>query len=313
MIGKQDALLRFHEEEGWAELDRGGEIRQGSMRIVGDWMRSEDDPRVLTVTDSVRMEREGVTARGLRLDWNEETGRARLRGAPPVLTRMAARETGSADSVWTRMTADSLDMEMPGDTLEAIVLHGPGQVQIRTIPALRPARSDSAAPAVPERMRLEGRDITITLEEERIRRLVATRAAMYYWREDVPERESALGGIDLDVLFEQGEPRVVTATGNATTRYFQDLEAATTGMGRAQGAEIRLTLKDGVLEQAHLKKSFAWQYGADMVAAGRVPMAVHPDSVQVGASRRGTAAAKKDRPPPPQQDAPGIPRDDDHE
>ncbi|MFO7768804.1 MAG: hypothetical protein R6W82_07595 [bacterium] len=317
VIGKEDALLSFHEEEGWAELSRGGEIRQGSMHIKGGWMRSEEDPRVLTVIDSVRMVRDGVTARGVRLDWNEETGRARLRGEPPVLTRMAAREAGSSDSVWTRMTADSLDMELPGDELEAIVLHGAGRVEIRTIPGLRPTRPDTAGAAIPERMRLDGREIIITLEDEKIRRLVATRAAMYYWREDAPDRESALGGIDMEVEFEEGEPSVVEAVGNATTRYFQDLESPTTGMGRAQGALIRLTLEDGALKMAYLEKSFAWQYSADMVAAGRVPMAVHPDSVQVGATRRETGAAsarKKSRPPPPGAGGvPRTPRDDGHE
>lgn len=299
VTGSAEARLRFMRDAGWAEVEGGAVVVRGDVTISGEWLRSEDEPRVLIVRDSVRFRKEGVSASGELLIWDEEAGSARLRGSPPVLHRRSAREEGSADSVFVTMRADSIDLTLRNELLERILLHGKGTVNIRTIPApgsMRMRSDSTLVPAVPELMVLRGTDIAITLEEEDLRRLVATRAAMYYWREDAPDKQSAMGGIDLDVRFENGEPSVVTARGNATTRFFQDADDENAGIQRALAALIRLTLKDGELQVAHLENGTAKQYTMDMYRLGKVPMAVHPDSIRVGAGSRPERSRR--RPPP---------------
>ena len=304
VIGRAPARLSFQRDAGWAEIEGGATVRRGEVEVRGLWLRTESNGRVLTVRDSVRFSREGIWATGHDLHWDEDAGQARLKGAPPVLNRIAAREEGSEDSVFVTMVADSIDMALRDDVLETILLHGKGWVNIRTIPAPGSTRltADSTyVPAQPELMALAGTDITITLEEEQLKGLKANRAAMYYWREDVPERQSAMGGIDLEVQFEEGEPRIVTAEGNATARFFQDADDEDSGVQRALAGLIRLTLRDGDLEVAHLENGTAKQYTMDMFMLGRVPMAVHPDSIQVGAGSRPT---RQTGPPPPRQPPP---------
>jgi hypothetical protein len=307
VIGGPDARLIFHRDAGWAEIEGNSVVHRGDVTVEGEWMRTEDEPRILIVRNSVEFRKEGVRATGDTLIWDETAGFARLNGSPPMLYRLSEREEGSADSVFVTMTADSIDLAMKDEVLESILLHGPGKVNIRTThaPGKMRVRADSTrVPAVPELMVLDGNDIRITLGDEELRRLEATRAAMYYWREDTPDRQSAMGGLDLQVEFEGGEPSVVTAIGNATTRFYQDVDVEDAGVQRALAALIRLTLEDGDLKNAHLEDGNAWQYSAEMVFAGRVPMAVHPDSIQVGAGRRpqgaGSAATVPtgSRPPP---------------
>lgn len=298
VTGREGSVLTFQEDGGWAELAGGGSVERGVTRIEGEWMRSENDPRTLRVREKVRLTREGVLAEGISLVWNEDTGQARLLGSPPVLTRRASREAGSLDSVFTVMSADSLDISIREDQLESLHLFGPGSVEMTTRPA--PTASPDSV-AVPEQMVLKGREIQIRFEEEKISFLEAERAAMYYWRQDAPKRPSALGGLKLAVEFNGGEPSVVTAEGNATTRYFRDPEAVEAEMERAQGALIRLTLEDGALKRAFLTDADARHYSSEMVRRGLVPMAVHPDSIQIAATRPATrpAVGKAARKPPP--------------
>ena len=157
----------------------------------------------------------------------------------------------------------------------------------------------------PEHMVLKGHDIFIEFDQEHIKRLEAKRAAMYYWRQDAPQRESALGGLDLEIIFSEGEPSRVIARGNATTRYFQEARGTTSEMEWAQGTVIRLDLEGGTLKQARLENADARHYSAEMVRQGRVPMAVHPDSIQVGATR---PVAPPRRSPPPAPEATRPPR-----
>ncbi len=289
VIGSDGARLRFRRDAGWAEISGGAEVVRGEVSIRGNWLRSQDQQRVLLVRDNVVFEKGGVSATGRDLFWDEHTGLARLKGEPPVLNRLAAREEGSQDSIWTTMTADSLDLRLQEDVLESILLHGPGVVTTITKPApgsmvMRP--DSTRVPAQPEHMVLKGYDIAITLVDESLEHLEATRAAMYYWREDVPERQSAMGGNELDVSFDGGEPSVVEARGNAVTRFFDSLDTEESGLQRAMAALIRLTLEDGELKLAYLENGNAWYYAASLVSQGLVPMAVHPDSIKVGARRR---------------------------
>jgi lipopolysaccharide export system protein LptA len=301
VIGGPDARLTFHRDAGWAEIEGHSVVHRGDVTVEGEWMRTEDEPRILIVRDNVEFRKEGVRATGDSLNWDETAGFARLNGSPPMLYRVSEREEGSSDSVFVTMTADSIDLTMKDEILETILLHGPGTVNIRTTPApgkMRLRADSTRVPAVPERMVLDGNDITITLDESELRRLEASRAAMYYWREDTPDRQSAMGGLDLQVEFEGGEPSIVTAIGNATTRFYQDVDVEDAGIQRALAALIRLTLEDGDLKVAHLEDGNAWQYSAEMVFAGRVPMAVHPDSIQVGAGRRPQGAERPTTGPP---------------
>jgi hypothetical protein len=286
--GSQAARIDFQRDQGWAELSGGGVVRRGEVVVHGAWLRSQDEPRILTVRDEVRLQRRGVEATGDRLFWDEDSGMARLNGSPPLLTRLDEREEGSPDSVWIRMEADSIDLHLPAEVLESIHLFGPGEVTIitRPGPGSTMAGPDSTlVPAVPEHMVLVGREIDLTLQEEQLRHLTAGRGAMYYWRQDHPDRSSAMGGLEIDILFEGGEPSVVTARGNAISRFFQSMVEPESDMIRALGTLIRLTLVDGELKEAHLEKGGLTKYSAVLVAAGEVPMAVHPDSVLVGAAR----------------------------
>jgi len=164
----------------------------------------------------------------------------------------------------------------------------PGSVRIRP--------DSTEVPAQPDHMRLVGTDITISLDAEQLDMLTAQRGAMYYWREDLPERASALGGMELDITFTGGEPEIVEARGNAVTRYFTDLEAAAPDMVRMMASLVRFTLENGAFSWAHLETGEAKMYSYELVMAGIVPMAVHPDSVRVGATRtRGGSGS-----PPPE-------------
>lgn len=301
VIGEAGSRIDFEREAGWAELSDGGRVIRGKTVVRGRWLRSEDEPRILTVRDSVALEQEGVRATGDRLVWDEGSGLARLNGHPPVLTRLDARQSGSPDSVWIRMSADSIDLMLPEERLEAIHLFGPGEVDIITRPGAGSTMAgpdSSQVPAVPEHMVLVGREIDLDLEAGELRHLTAQRASMYYWRQDHPDRSSAMGGLELDILFEGGEPSVVTAEGNAVTRFFRSMVDADSEMIRALGRLIRLTLVDGGLQEAWLEKGSATQYSARLVEAGQVPLAVHPDSVQVGAARPPAARGAKDIKPP---------------
>ncbi len=303
--GDPEARLHFQRDAGWAEMEGGAVVTRGDVTIRGEWLRSDDQPRILTVRDSVQFWKEGISASGDELIWDEEAGFARLEGLPPVLNRRSEREEGSGDSVFVAMRADSIDLVIQEDILESIVLYGKGAVDIRTLPApgsMRMRSDSTRVPAVPEMMTLLGSDITITLEDDELRRLVATRAAMKYWREDTQEKKSAMGGLDLGIVFENGEPSVVTAEGNAATVFFQDVDNEDAGVQRALAALIRLVLEGGDLELAHLENGAAKQYTADMYLLGRVPLAVHPDSVQVGAGRRPDQVS---RPPPPSHEPEG--------
>jgi len=304
--GAETARIDFRRDQGWAELTGGGVVRRGEMVVYGAWLRSLDEPRILTVREGVRLERKGIEATGDQLVWDEDSGLARLNGSPPLLTRLDERAVGSPDSVWIRMKADSIDLHLPGDVLESIHLFGPGEVTIitRPGPGSTMAGPDSTlVPAVPEHMVLVGREIDLSIQEEELRYLTAGRGAMYYWRQDHPDRSSAMGGLILDILFEGGQPSVVTATGNATSRFFQSMVDPGSDMIRALGTLIRLTLMDGELKEAHLEKGSLTKYSAVLLEAGGVPMAVHPDSVQVGAARppagRGAREAKPPGRPPP--------------
>lgn len=302
VTGGEDSRLSFRRDEGWAEMSDGAEVRRGEMRIIGLWLRSEDEPRILLVRDDVELEKGGVSASCANLNWNEETGLARLTGDHPVLNRLAPREEGSGDSVWTTMSADSLDLQLTDDVLESIFLHGPGEVVSYTIPApgsTMPGPDSTRVPAQPEHMRLVGKDIAVTLEEERLRYLSANRAAMYYWRKDLPGRQSAMGGMKLLVTFEGGEPVEIEARGNAVTRYFSSMEEEESSMVKALAALIRLNVEDGEFTTASLENGTAVLYSADVMRQGIVSMAVHPDSVQVGASRR--PGAQRGSIPPFQQ------------
>jgi lipopolysaccharide export system protein LptA len=304
--GDETAWIDFQRDQGWAELTGGGVVRRGEMVVHGAWLRSQDKPRILTVREKVRLERRGMEATGEQLVWDETTGLARLNGSPPLLTRLDERVAGSPDSVWIRMKADSIDLHLPNEGLESIHLFGPGEVTIitRPGPGSTMAGPDSTlVPAVPEHMVLVGREIDLTIREEELRYLTAGRGAMYYWRQDHPDRSSAMGGLKLEILFEGGEPAVVTATGNATSRFFQSMVEPGSDMIRALGTLIRLTLMDGELKEAHLEKGSLTKYSAVLVETGRVPMAVHPDSVQVGAARppagrRAQEVKPPGRPPP---------------
>jgi hypothetical protein len=119
---------------------------------------------------------------------------------------------------------------------------------------------------------------------------------MYYWREDLPDRASALGGMELEVIFVDGEPETVEARDNAVTRYFTDLDVSDPDLVRMMATLVRFTLEDGAFKWAHLETGEAKMYSYNLVMAGVVPMAVHPDSVRVGAARppEGSRAA-----PPP--------------
>ncbi len=306
--GKEDALLHFRRDAGWSEMEGGAEVTRGDVTIQGEWLRSDDEPRILTVRDSVRFWMQGVSASGEELVWDEEAGLARLKGLPSVLNRRSEREEGSEDSVFVAMRADSIDLAINEDVLESILLYGKGSVDIRTLPApgsMRMRSDSTRVPSAPELMTLVGSDIAITLEDEELRRLVATRAAMKYWREDTPDKKSAMGGIDLDIVFENGEPSVVTAKGNAATVFFQDVDDEDSAVQRSLAALIQLVLGEGNLELAHLENGTARQYTADMYLLGKVPMAVHPDSVQVGAGSRPERGTKPPpRPPPPRRPPP---------
>jgi len=180
----------------------------------------------------------------------------------------------------------SIDLILEEDQLKSIVLHGSGIVTTVTKPApgsmvMRP--DSTRVPAQPEHMVLKGRDITITLVDESLEHLRASRAAMYYWRDDVPERQSAMGGNALEVTFDDGEPSIVESRGNAVTRYFDSLDTEESGLQRAMAALIRLTLHDGDLEKAYLENGNAWYYDAYSISRGLVPMAVHPDSIKIRA------------------------------
>lgn len=289
ITGRTGSSLKFRRDAGWAEISGGAEVVRGEVVVRGEWLRLEDQQQLLLVRDNVQFEKGGISASGSDLSWNEDSGLARLKGDPPRLNRLAAREESSLDSVWITMTSDSLDLKLKDDILESILLYGPGIVTTVTMPApgSRAMRPDSTwVLAQPERMVLKGRDITIILEEERLKHLAAIRAAMYYWREDVPDRQSAMGGNELDVTFEGGEPSVVESRGNAVTRYFDSLDTEESGLQRAMAALIRLTLEDGELKWAYLENGNAWYYDAVSVSQGLVPMAVHPDSIQVMAKRR---------------------------
>jgi hypothetical protein len=78
---------------------------------------------------------------------------------------------------------------------------------------------------------------------------------------------------------------VVESRGNAVTRYFDSLDDEESGLQRALAALIRLTLEDGELKLAFLENGNAAYYSADYIRRGLVPMAVHPDSIKVGARR----------------------------
>ena len=286
VIGSAGSRLRFRRDAGWAEITGAAEVVRGEVAVRGNWLRSEDEQRVLLVRENVEFEKGGVTASGSDLEWNEDTGLAKLKGEPPMLKRLAAREEGSLDSIWTTMTADSLDLILEEDQLKSIVLHGSGIVTTVTKPApgsmvMRP--DSTRVPAQPEHMVLKGRDITITLVDESLEHLRASRAAMYYWRDDVPERQSAMGGNELEVTFDDGEPSIVESRGNAVTRYFDSLDTEESGLQRAMAALIRLTLHDGDLEKAYLENGNAWYYDAYSISRGLVPMAVHPDSIKIRA------------------------------
>jgi hypothetical protein len=294
--GSERARLRFRGDAAWAELSGGALVQRGEMLISGLWLRSEEDARVLTVRDSVRLRKEGLDGGGGFLRWDEEAGLARLLGPEPYLVRRSAREEGSPDSVWTRMSADSLDIRVDGDILTAILLHGPGEVLTRTIPGPETTMmgpDSTRVPAEPEHMHLRGRDITITLAEELLDELTAERAAIYYWREDLPERQNAMGGLELLVLFEGGEPASITSTGNAVTRFYESMDPAGSDLVRAMATVITLTVEDGEFRTANADNGDLHWFSRDEVLAGNVPMAVHPDSVEV------TAGGRPGRTPPP--------------
>lgn len=302
VVGGENSILRFMREAGWAEISRGAVVNRGEMSISGLWLRSEKDPQRLFVRDEVVLLKDGVRAVGDYMTWDEDSGLARLTGEAPTLNRIAEREEGSLDSVWTTMAGDSLDLHMTDDVLEWILIHGSGEVGTRTMPApgstmLGP--DSTRVPAEPELMDLVGQDIRITLEEERLDELTATRAAMYYWREDLPERQSAMGGMELQITFLGGEPSVIEARENAVARYFESIERKDDSrLVRAMAALIRLTVEDGEFKAASLENGIASLYSADMVNLGVVSMAVHPDSVRVGASRQQTT--QRTRVPPPE-------------
>lgn len=292
--GSEASRLFFRQDAGWVEIDRGAVVRRGDITISGMWLRSEDEPQRLIVRDQVELHKEGVKATGGHLVWDEVSGLARLTGdTPPRLNRWAAREEGDLDSVRTSMVADSLDLRIDEDVLQSIHLRGQGEVITVTIPEPGSTRTrpDSVeVPAEPDHMRLVGRDINISLDGERLDVLTAERGAMYYWREDLPDRTSALGGMNLVVTFVGGEPEIVEARQNAVTRYFTDMEADEADMVRALASLIRFTLEDGTFKVANLENGSAVMYSSDMVHAGVVSMAVHPDSVRVGATRGGGGA-----------------------
>jgi|GEM_PF-2177755 len=295
--GSERSRLLFRGDAAWAELSGGALVERGEMLIRGRWLRSEQDARVLTVRDSVRLQKEGIDGGGGFLRWDEEAGLARLLGPDPWLVRRSAREEGSADSVWTRMSADSLDIEVEGDVLTAILLHGPGEVLTRTIPGpetMMTGPDSTLVPAQPEHMHLRGREITITLEDELLNDLTARRAAIYYWRADLPERQNAMGGLELHVLFTGGEPSQITSTGNAVTRFFESMDPEGSDMVRAMATVITLTVEDGEFRTAHADNGDLHWFSRDEVLAGNVPLAVHPDSVEVSAGR------PQRRPPPPE-------------
>ena len=136
----------------------------------------------------------------------------------------------------------------------------------------------------------------MALDSEQLDMLTAERGAMYYWREDLPERASALGGMELDITFIGGEPETVEARGNAVTVYFTDLDVAAPDLVRMMASLVRFTLEDGAFKWAHLETGEAKMYSYNMVMAGIVSMAVHPDSVRVGATRPG--GGSRSAPPP---------------
>ena len=291
--GSEASRLFFRQDAGWVEIDRGAVVRRGDITISGLWLRSEDDPQRLIVRDQVELRKEGVKATGGHLVWDEMSGLARLTGDTPRLNRWAPREAGGLDSVRTSMVADSLDLRIEEDVLQSIHLHGQGEVNTVTIPepGSTRIRPDSVeVPAEPDYMRLVGRDIDISLDGERLDVLTTKRGAMYYWREDLPDRTSALGGMELVITFVGGEPEIVEARQNAVTRYFTDMEADEADMVRVLASLIRFTLKDGTFEMANMENGSAVMYSSDMVRAGVVSMAVHPDSVRVGATRGGGGA-----------------------
>ncbi|MFC1500107.1 hypothetical protein ACFL6T_03710 [Candidatus Zixiibacteriota bacterium] len=288
--GSETSRLFFHKDAGWAEIDRGAVVRRGDITISGSWLRSEDNPQRLIVRNQVELIKEGIHASGGQLVWDESNGLARLTGDNPRLNRWASREEGSLDSVRTSMVADSLDLLIEEDVLQSIHMHGQGEVTTVTIPepgSVRIRPDSTEVPAEPDHMRLIGRDIDISLEGERLDVLTAQRGAMYYWREDLPERTSALGGMELVITFISGEPENVEARQNAVTRYFTDLEAGDSDMVRMLASLIRFTLEDGAFKRANLENGNAVMYSADIVRSGVVSMAVHPDSVRVGAVRGG--------------------------
>jgi len=288
VIGRPGARLRFRRDAEWAEITGGAEVVRGEITVSGEWLRTEDGQQILLVRDNVIFIKGGITATGDDLSWDENTGLARLKGDPPRLLRHAARQEGSRDSVWTTMTADSLDLIIHDEILESVLLNGKGELTTITRPAPGSmiTRPDSTrVPAQPEYMVLKGSEILITLNEESMEHLEAVRAAMYYWREDVPYRQSAMGGNELDIGFENGDPTVVESRGNAVTRYFDNLDEEESGLQRAMAAMIKLTLEDGDLKLAFLENGNAAYYSADHVSRGLVPMAVHPDSIKVGARR----------------------------
>jgi len=295
--GSDDSRLFFRRDAGWAEIDRGAILRRGDIIINGEWLRTEEDPQRLIVREMVELRKEGVNASGDHLVWDETGGLARLTGESPTLNRRAAREEGSLDSVMTSMVADSLDLMIEEDILKSILLHGQGEMTTVTVPEPGTVRilSDSTeVPAQPDHMRLVGSNITIALDSEQLDRLTAERGAMYYWRQDLPDRASALGGMELDITFIGGEPEIVEARGNAVTRYFTDLEAVAPDLVRMMASLVRFTLEDGAFSWAHLETGEAKMYSYNVVMAGIVPMAVHPDSVRVGAARTGGSGS-----PPP--------------
>ncbi len=297
--GSDDSRLFFRRDAGWAEIDRGAILRRGDITISGEWLRTEEDPQRLIVREGVELRKEGVNASGGHLVWDETGGLARLTGDAPTLNRWAAREEGSLDSVRTSMVADTLDMMIEADILQSILLHGQGEMTTVTVPepgSVRIQPDSTEVPAQPDHMRLVGRDITIALDSEQLDMLTAERGAMYYWREDLPDRASALGGMELDITFIGGEPETVEARGNAVTVYFTDLDVAAPDLVRMMASLVRFTLEDGAFKWAHLETGEAKMYSYNMVMAGIVSMAVHPDSVRVGATRpRG---GSRSAPPP---------------
>jgi len=288
--GSETSRLFFRQDAGWVEIDRGAVVRRGDITIRGMWLRSEENPQRLIVRDQVELLKEGIHATGGHLVWDEANGLARLTGDAPRLDRWASREEGSLDSVKTSMEADSLDLLIEENVLQSIHLHGQGEVITVTIPepgSVRIRPDSTEVPAEPDHMRLVGRDIDISLEGERLDVLTAQRSAMYYWREDLPERTSALGGMELVITFIGGEPENVEARQNAVTRYFTDMEAVDSDMVRMLASLVRFTLEGGAFKRANLENGSAVMYSSDIVRSGVVSMAVHPDSVRVGAVRGG--------------------------